>query len=410
MEILDAFVTVVIPLDNSESIVKKVVGEVGEILRERYAYYEIVLIENGSTDGTLDVCKQLIGTANCLRVIPLSRHMHDDIAITAGLDAAIGDYVVVLNPNWDPPAVIPDLIEQCRGGCDVVVGISDKDRGRSFPYRACRSLFYAIIARYAQIRLIPGTTYLLALSRQAVNGMTRIQRRRRFLSMLICEIGYSVKVFEYRRINRSGLPPRPSFWGAIREGISLVVHNSNAPLRLVSLLGLLGSSFSLLYACYVIATYLSRKDIAPGWATTSLTNSFNFLVMFLMLLLIGEYLMRLVEEMPSQPLYHAVDELHSPMVGIRGERRNVYTEFEPDSPFEPTQSRTKWRSVTTLEPNSSPARLDSTGPSISQNRRSTPRPTPPWELISRVWIRLPTGNCRRQTSRSSDRNPEPTAC
>ena len=205
MEILDAFVTVVIPLDNSESIVKKVVGEVGEILRERYAYYEIVLIENGSTDGTLDVCKQLIGTANCLRVIPLSRRMHDDIAITAGLDAAIGDYVVVLNPNWDPPAVIPDLIEQCRGGCDVVVGISDRDRGRSFPYRACRSAFYAIIARYAQIRLIPGTTYLLALSRQAVNGMTSDPAPTTIPEHAHLEIGYSVKVFEYRRINRGGL-------------------------------------------------------------------------------------------------------------------------------------------------------------------------------------------------------------
>src|SRR4051794_25251122 len=98
MEILDAFVTVVIPLYNSATIVEQVVAEVGEVLRERYAYYEIVLIENGSIDRTLDVCRLLVGTTTCLRVIPLSRHMHHDIAITAGLDAAIGDYVVVLNP------------------------------------------------------------------------------------------------------------------------------------------------------------------------------------------------------------------------------------------------------------------------------------------------------------------------
>ena len=263
--------------------------------------------------------------------------MHNDIAITAGLDASIGDYVIVMDPNWDPPSLIPGMIEQCRDGCDVIVGISDKDSGRSLPYRAARYLFYTFIIRYLNLRLIPGTTYFLALSRQAVNRMTSVQRRRRFLSVLICQIGYRVKTFEYQRINRGGLAHTPSFMSSFARGCQLVVHNSNAPLRAVSFLGLLGSLFSFLYACYVLVTFMVRTDIAAGWATISLTTSFHFFVVFLMLLLIGEYLVRLVEEMPSQPLYHAIEEYHSPMVGVHGERANVYTEstgftLQPDDP------------------------------------------------------------------------------
>jgi polyisoprenyl-phosphate glycosyltransferase len=326
MPVLDTFVSVVIPLHNCEEIVGRVVGEVGEILRDRYAYYEIVLIENGSSDRTLELCKQLVETAMRLRVIPLSRHMHQDIAITAGLEAAIGDYVVVLNPNWDPPTVIPEMIEHCRGGYDVVVGISDKDKERAWLYRTCRSSFYSTIARIVPVRLISGMTYLLAISREAVNGITSVQRRRRFLSVLIADIGYCVKTYPYARINRTGQPLSPSLLEAIREGTSLVVHNSNAPMRMVSLLGLVGSAASMMYACYVIFAYLFQTHVAPGWATISLITSFLFLVMFLMLLLIGEYMARLVEEMPGQPLYHVIHEVHSPMIGIEDERRNIYTE------------------------------------------------------------------------------------
>ncbi len=324
MPVLDTFVTVVIPLHNCAAIVEQVVAEIGEILRQHYAYYEIVLIENGSSDHTLERCRELVQTAVRLRVIPLSRHMHKDVAITAGLDAAIGDYVVVLNPNWDPPTVIPELISQCRDGYDVVVGISDKNDNRSWLYRTFRTSYYSTIARVVPVRLISGMTYLLAISRQAVNGITSVQRKRRFLSVLIADIGYRVKTFPYSRINRTGEPLSPSFFEALREGTSLVVHNSNAPMRMVSLLGLVGSFASMAYACYVIAAYLFQRNVAPGWATISLITSFLFLIMFLMLLLVGEYIGRLVEEMPGQPLYHVVQEIHSPLIDFQ--RRNIYTE------------------------------------------------------------------------------------
>lgn len=326
MQVLDVFVSVVIPLRDDGEILEAVLSEVHAELRARYAHYEVLLIDNGSGDGMRQRCGGLLRRTTRTRLIPLSRRMPDDVAITAGLDAAIGDYVIVLNPNSDPPGVIPELVDRCRDGYDVVFGVANKLAGRSLPYRLARAAFYAVVDHLIHIRLIPGMTYLVGLTRQAVNGVTQVQRKRRYLSVLLVEVGYRSTTFAYERINRKGLPPRPSLPRAIREGASLIIHNSSLPMRLVSLAGISGSLFSLLYTVYVMAIFFFKDDVAPGWVTQSLQANILFFLLFIMLMIIGEYLTRLVEEIPGQPLYLIGHEQHSPLFDPLQRRENVYTD------------------------------------------------------------------------------------
>ncbi len=177
MQVLDVFVSVVIPLCDDAEILKAVLTEVHAELQARYSHYEVLLIDNGSDVGQLQRYGELVRRTPRTRLIPLSRRMPDDVVITAGLDAAIGDFVIVFNPNSDPPSIIPELVDRCQDGYDVVFGVADKLAGRSLAYRLARNAFYAVVDRFLHVRLVPGMTYLVGLTRQAVNGVTRVQRR-----------------------------------------------------------------------------------------------------------------------------------------------------------------------------------------------------------------------------------------
>jgi glycosyltransferase involved in cell wall biosynthesis len=319
----DVFVSVVGVLRSYARFLPAFVEEVCRTLDGHYTNFELVLVDNGSRDDTPRIAGELLRRFKCVRYLRLSRRMKAETAAVAGLDAAIGDYVVTLHPEFDPPGEIPAMVEKCRAGADLVTGSAPFPNPPGLLYRVLRWGFVRG-ARFA-LKMEParGGTGFRVLSRAAVNALTRVRQRRRFFDLLASDIGFSTATHPYRFVSRSGKAPRVNLRRSVRTAASMALNHSLAPLRLVSVLGLAGSLFSLAYSLYVVGVYLVKPDVMPGWTTLSLQVSGLFFLVFVMLTLIGEHMGRLLDEAVDRPLYHVREEQSSSVMLADLARRNV---------------------------------------------------------------------------------------
>lgn len=332
MEKADIMVSVVAILRNQADILPSFVHDLHQVLDSHYSNFEILLVDNGSEDGTATNVKSLLSRYTSLRYLRLTRVAEDETALLAGLDAAIGDYVVTMHPDFDPPNEIVAMVEQCRSGADIVLGVDLHPPTGGFIYRSSRVVFLSLVRRLLHFDLVPGVTGFRVLSRHAVNAIVKVRLRRRYFAVVAADVGLNSTYHQYGRISRSGSSPELRLFRAVRMGLSVLVHNSITPLRLAGVLGLMGSLLSLFYSLYVVVIYLVRRDVMPGWTTLSLaTSGLSFLV-FLVLGLMAEYLGRLLEESSDRPLYHVRDEQSSEVMLSDLTRKNVFDHSEAREP------------------------------------------------------------------------------
>ncbi|MCA9736799.1 MAG: glycosyltransferase family 2 protein [Gemmatimonadota bacterium] len=325
MSRIDAFVSVIVPLRDDADILAAVVAELDVVLSDHYRHYEIVLVDDGSTDGTVDAAQRLLDTHPDLRLVRLSRRFGQEIAISAGLDTVIGDYVVVLLPDSDPPDVIPDMVEQARQGAGVVFGVRRSRAGEPWLQRLGARLFYGLAGGLLGISIPRDTTHLRVLSRQAVNALTQIRDRSRYLTTLSGYVGFLNQAFLYDPIQRRTRPRRKTLLQSLRLAAGIVVANSTRPLRIASVLGLLAAFVNVLYMGYIVGVLLIKDRVAEGWVTQSAQTAGMFFFVFLILAVLCEYVGRLLDEVKSRPLYWVQDERQG--TAVLGERtRNVVSE------------------------------------------------------------------------------------
>jgi glycosyltransferase involved in cell wall biosynthesis len=319
----DILVSAVAIVRNDGAIVPTFLEDLSTVLAANYADYEIVLIDNGSVDGTPMIVQGLLHRHKGVRYLPLTRAVDGETALMAGLDAVVGDYVVTLHPDFDSPAELVPMVETCRAGTDLVLGVDRNPPKPALPYRVLRQVFLMLSRWLVQRDQVFETTEFRVLSRQAVNALVKVRLRRRYFAVIATDVGLRPLVHFCDRISRSGRKPVYRLGHAVRSGLSLLVHNSITPLRMVSGVGMLGSLLSFTYSLYVVAIYVLKEQVMPGWTTLSLAMSGLFGLAFLMLALISEYLGRLIEETSNRPLYHVRDEQSSAVVLSELTRRNV---------------------------------------------------------------------------------------
>ena len=323
----DCFVSVVAPLWNDADIVEEFVAETTHVLRENYANYELVLVDDGSTDDTVKVVGDLLQRYESIRLICLSRRFGGEIAIAAGFDSVIGDFIVVMQPASDPPALIPEIVERARRGAEIVYGIR-KQRAPEPPLiRLGVRLYYWLVNRVLGMHLPRNASDFRVFSRRSMNAILQIKDRLRYLRTFSSYVGYATQPFEYLALQRRAKPRSRGLFESVNLAISVIVSNTTRPLRLVSWLGLLMSCLSVLYAAYVVAVYfLLRGEIVAGWATQSLQTSGMFFVLFLILAVLCEYIDRLLGETQDRPLYYILDERNSSVLIHDTDRKNVVTD------------------------------------------------------------------------------------
>jgi dolichol-phosphate mannosyltransferase len=322
----DVFVSVVAPLQDDADVLPEFVREVMEVLEASYANFELVLVDDGSRDRTAAFVQPLLEKHRCIRYIRLSRRFGLEVAIAAGLDTVIGDYTVVMLPASDPPALLPELVRRARAGKGIVYGRREDRSSDPLWSRAGGALFWSVATRVLGLDAPRGSTYFQALSRQAVNAVTRIRDKYRSLRLLTTVTGYDAEAVAYRPLARRAHPRTRGFAESVSLAVGMVVSQSTRPLRLVSALGLAASGLNLLYMLYVVGVYFLKSHVQEGWTTTSLQLSGMFFLLFAILSILSEYVGRVLEETRDRPLYHVLEERNSNVMVADAERRNVVKE------------------------------------------------------------------------------------
>jgi glycosyltransferase involved in cell wall biosynthesis len=258
-------------------------------------------------------------------VLHLSREFGEEQAIAAGLDSAIGDYVVTMSPGADPPALIPALVQRAQEGADVVLGVKRSRAGDPWWLRAGARLFYWYAARVMRLELPANATHFRCLSRQALNALNKLRETGSRLRVFSSYIGYASAAFPYEPVGQTQRSRSRSPGEAVSMALAMVLDNSAHPLRLASSLGVAAALLNLAYAAYVLIVYARRSDVAPGWATMSLTNAAQFFFLSIILAVLCEYVGRLPKRFSSEPGYYVRDEQSSTVL-LRDDRRNVVSE------------------------------------------------------------------------------------
>lgn len=320
----ESFVSVVSILRSPLAEIRGRLTEVQQQLDSLYSDYEVVVVVPGPVGGAASDEDSVLRDLPCIRIIQLASSVHDDVALGAGLESAIGDFVVLLDLQADPSAVIPPLVEKCRAGFDVVVGVAEQQR--SLAYRFFR-VFADSALRAIGYELPRSATGLRCLSRRAVNAVTRTGRFHHQFYLRIQKTGYPACAFPYQQLAFSG---ERGFVDGFRDLIRLMVFNSSRPLRWMSFLGFGGSMAAFTFAVYSVLLHLVRGHVVEGWTTTVLFMSVLFMLQFVMMAFFGEYLGRLLDDRSEQSDYAVVYERNSSVM-VNADRVNVLGDSEAQS-------------------------------------------------------------------------------
>jgi dolichol-phosphate mannosyltransferase len=309
-------VSVVCPAFDEEEVLPPFHASLGHSLQPLVGPYrlEIIYVDDGSRDGTLDVLRRLSVADNRVRYLSLSRNFGHQAALTAGLEHARGDAVVTLDSDGQhPPSLIPKLVEQWRSGADVVVAVRAVDR-RLGPFKRLTSaLFYRLLRRLSDLDVRDGVADFRLLSRKATDALLRLRESHRYLRGMIQWLGFSVAEVPYVPETRGAGASKYTLRKMLRLAGDGLYSFSRAPLRLSVVTGLAAISGSLLAATVIV---LFRGTICDP-ALLSLLTGLHLVAgcLFAAIGVLGEYVARIHEEAKDRPLY-VLKEV-SPSAGAR---------------------------------------------------------------------------------------------
>lgn len=298
--------TVVIPFLNEEACVAALVARLlglRERMRER-AELEFVFVDDGSTDASPAMLAALADANSFVKLVSFSRNFGHQIAVTAGLDHADGDWVAVIDADLqDPPEAIADMLDVALGGYDVVYGQRRSRIGESAFKKVSASAFYRVLSRLCDIDIPVDTGDFRIMSRRVVLAMRKMRERHRFLRGMIPWIGFRSAPFAYDRDERFAGQTKYPLRKMLGFAANAILSFSAKPLAIATRLGLAAVALGLAGAGYML--YLKLFTTIPVPGVTSILVAIALFGGFQILLigLVGEYVARIFEETKDRPLY-----------------------------------------------------------------------------------------------------------
>jgi polyisoprenyl-phosphate glycosyltransferase len=297
-------ISVVAPAYNEQEVLPEFHRRVTRVLEDIGFPYEIVLVNDGSRDNTLSLMHTLRESDSHVTVVDLSRNFGKEIALTAGLDHACGDVVVVLDADLqDPPELIPQMLSAWQEGYDIVYGVRSQRDGESWFKKATAKAFYRLIERVSRVRIPRDTGDFRLMSRRAVQELSRLREQHRFMKGLFAWIGFPAKPFYYRREARVAGQTKWNYWALMNLAIEGITSFTIAPLKMASYLGLFVAGIALIYALFVIWKTLMYGDPVQGYPSLMVVVLFLGGVQLISVGVLGEYLGRIFNEVKQRPLY-----------------------------------------------------------------------------------------------------------
>jgi dolichol-phosphate mannosyltransferase len=294
--------SVVIPCFNEAPNIDEIHRRLDELTSDIDGELEILFVDDGSRDDTLDRLKALARHDPRVHVISLSRNFGHQAALSAGMDHATGDAVVAMDADLQhPPRLILSFIEKWREGYDMVYAYRKGVKPR---------LGYKIINALIKTPIPPESADFRLMDRRAVDAFKRMPERSRFLRGMISWLGFRQVGVGYDQADRHAGERAYSFRQTARMALYAVLAFSNIPLRIASFLGLVTIGIALIYAVFIMISYVSGRPIEPGWTGIMMTILFMGGVQLLCLGVMAEYIGRIFEEVKQRPVYVVREHIH----------------------------------------------------------------------------------------------------
>jgi dolichol-phosphate mannosyltransferase len=296
--------SIIAPIFNEAQNIPELYRRVKETLEATSEPWELWLVDDGSTDGSTDMIRQLADQDPHVRPLIFARNFGHQIAVTAGLDYARGQAVIIIDSDLqDPPEVVLDLIEKWREGYEVVYAIRTEREGESWFKLFTASLFYRLIYRITDVDIPLDAGDFRLMDRKVVNVINRMRERFRFLRGMSAWVGFRQIGVPYRRAARHAGETKYPFRKMFRLALNAVTGFSYFPLQLATYLGFVSAGISILAIPVVISFRLAGSQAFFGQATTLIAVLFLGGVQLISLGILGEYIGRLYDEAKGRPLY-----------------------------------------------------------------------------------------------------------
>ena len=264
---------------------------------------ELVLVDDGSSDGTAKIVDDLAASDPRVRVVRLSRNFGHQTAITAGLDHARGDAVAMIDADLqDPPEVINDLLAKWREGVDVVYAVRERREGETRFKLATASVFYRLMSHVSDIELAPDAGDFRLMSRQALDGLLAMRERSRYLRGMTVWVGFTQAAVPYRRDARYAGETKYTLRRMLAFSLDAISSFSHLPLQAATVLGFLFSFIAFLAIPVVIGLKFADSYL-PGFSTITIVILLLGGMNLIAVGIIGEYVGRIYDEVKRRPLY-----------------------------------------------------------------------------------------------------------
>jgi dolichol-phosphate mannosyltransferase len=319
----EIFVSVVVPIHNHGPLLKRFLQDLQGVLEPNYADYEIILIDDDSTDNTPELVEGLLRDFSYVRYLRLSRQFGTKIGDYAGMEAAIGDFVVILSLEVDPVDLIPEMVDRAKQSQGIVYGVCRNRLDETGLFKSVKTAFGWLSRTFFNIPFVREATRFMVFSRRALNSYLAIKDRFRHVRLFTSYIGFPQEALEYQQVRRAKHVSRRSIIGEAGVGLHLVFANSTKPLRVVAGVGLAIALLNALRSAVMLTLSVSGETGVSILGVLDFQTAGLFLLLFFVLYILAEYVNSLVVESQDRPLYYVREEKSSAVLLRSSQAPNV---------------------------------------------------------------------------------------
>lgn len=297
--------SVIVPMYNEEDVIAETYSRLTRVMENFGESYEIIFINDGSKDRTREMLLEICKADTRVKLIDFARNFGHQVAITAGMDYAAGQCMVIIDGDLqDPPELIPDMVRLWREGNDVVYGKRISRQGETFFKKMTAKVFYRLLNKLTDVDIPVDTGDFRLIDRRVCEALKQLPERSRYVRGLMSWVGFKQVAIEFERNERFAGQTKYPFKKMLKLAMDGIMSFSYKPLKISSYLGTILSFFSFLYFIFVLLQKIFfPHTIQSGWASLIAVSLFFNGIILLMLGIIGEYIGRIYDEARGRPLY-----------------------------------------------------------------------------------------------------------
>jgi len=296
--------SIIIPVYNEEAVIHETYRRLTKVMQSIAEPYELLFVNDGSGDRTAEIIEGFAGNDKCVKLLDFSRNFGHQIAITAGMDYARGDAVVIIDADLqDPPELILQMIEKWKEGYEVVYAKRSKRKGETLFKKWTASLFYRTLRLLTEVNIPLDTGDFRLMDRKVCDAMKSIHEKNRFVRGLISWVGFRHTAIEYVREERFAGETKYPIKKMLRFAMDGITSFSYKPLKLATYLGFVISFVSFVYLIISLGLKLFTTSTIAGWASLIACLLLLNGVILILLGILGEYVGRIYDETKNRPLY-----------------------------------------------------------------------------------------------------------